>query len=96
MHKLIFRPLAKDDIQKSVDYYDLINPKLSDIYLKELDDTINNIQNKPEAFQKQLGEIRVAFLKRFKFGIYYKLYDQTIVVLAVLHTSRNPQIWKKR
>lgn len=59
MHKLSFRSLAKDDIQRIIDYYDLINPKLTEAFLKELDDSIIHIKTRPEAFQKRFGEISV-------------------------------------
>lgn len=96
MCKLAFRPLAKKDIQNIVDYYDLITPKLSDLFLNELDESIDYISNEPEAFQKRLGAVRIVFLKRFKFGVFYKIYTQKIVVIAILHTSQNPELWKKR
>ncbi|MBA6151982.1 type II toxin-antitoxin system RelE/ParE family toxin [Gelidibacter maritimus] len=95
MHRLSFRPLAKDDIQNIIDYYDLINPKLADAFLLELEDSILHIKSRPEAFQKRFGEIRLVFLK-FKFGVFYKMYEEKIVVIAILHTSRDPMIWKKR
>lgn len=96
MHKLTFRPFAQEDVQNIVEYYDEITPKLSDLFLSELDDAINHIKNEPKAFQKRVGEVRIVFLKRFKFGVFYKMYNQKIVVIAVLHTSQNPEIWKNR
>lgn len=96
MYNLSFRPLTENDIQKIVDYYDTINPKLSDVFLDELEISIKHIQNMPKACQKRLGNIRAAFLKRFKYGVYFKIYDDNIVIIAVLHSSRNPEIWKKR
>jgi plasmid stabilization system protein ParE len=35
MYKLRLRPLAKKDIQGIVDYYDEINPGLSDMFLED-------------------------------------------------------------
>lgn len=96
MYKLLFSPIANNDIQDIVDYYDEINPILSDAFLVELEQTTVFIQSKPEACQKRLGNIRVSFLKRFRYGVYFKIYDKKIVVLGILHTSRDPQIWKKR
>lgn len=96
MYKLRFLPIAKNDIQNIVDYYDEVNPTLSDAFLVELEQTIVFIQSSPKACKKQLGNIRVSYLKRFWYGVFFKIYDRQIVVLGVLHTSRDPQIWKRR
>ncbi len=96
MYNLSFRPLANKDIQDIVNYYDLLNPELTKNFLKELDDTVKHIQHRPCSCQKRLGNIRISFLKRFSYGVYFKIYDKDISVIAILHTSRNPQIWKKR
>ncbi|NOX84588.1 MAG: type II toxin-antitoxin system RelE/ParE family toxin [Chlorobi bacterium] len=96
MHSLSIRPAAKNDIQDIVDYYDNLSPKLTDNFLNELDTCIEDIRKMPKAYQKRFHEIRVIFLKRFPFGVFYKMYGKKVVVIAVLHTSRNPEIWKKR
>ncbi|MCF6271207.1 MAG: type II toxin-antitoxin system RelE/ParE family toxin [Melioribacteraceae bacterium] len=96
MFKLSFRPSASNDVQEIVNYYDKLEIRLTDVFLKELEDTLKHINSMPESCQKKLGDIRVSYLKRFKFGIYFKIYKKTIVVIAVLHTSRDPQIWQSR
>ncbi|MGH8497384.1 MAG: hypothetical protein ACRERV_01015 [Methylococcales bacterium] len=37
-----------------------------------------------------------AVINRFPFGIYYRVENATIVVIAVMHGSRNPRRWKNR
>ena len=96
MHDLSFRPLANDDIQGIFDYYHAINPKLADAFISDLGDSIRHIQNRPKSCQKRTENIRSTFLDRFKYGVYFKIYKMEIAIIAVLHTSRNPQIWKKR
>ncbi len=96
MVNLSILPLAQGDIQALVDYYDAISPKLTDLFLSELDRAFEAIVDYPEAYQKRYKEVRVIFLKRFSLGVYYKLYGKKAVVLGVLHTSQHPEIWKKR
>lgn len=50
MYNFRFRQLANSDIQEIVDYYELLNPQLSDIFLKELEDTVEHIQYMPKSF----------------------------------------------
>ena len=42
------------------------------------------------------GAIRRAMLSRFPYGVFYVVRGQTVRVLAVMHTSRDPQTWKTR
>ena len=39
---------------------------------------------------------RRALLSRFPFGVFFRVKYQTIVVLAVMHASRNPVRWRDR
>ena len=93
MYSLSLRPSAQKDIQQIVSYYDDINPLLSDRFLDEVYASLYLIESHPEGCQKRLGEIRMAFLKNFSFGIHYKIYNAKVVVISVLHTSRSPKKW---
>lgn len=46
----------------------------------------------------KFGEVRIAFLKKFPFGIHYvyKEKENQIIIYSVFHTSRNPEIWQER
>ncbi len=96
MLNLSIRPIAEQDIQQIVDYYDNIMPDLTDSFLYELDEIYKHIKQNPQGYQKRLGNIRSIFLKRFPIGVFYKLYEKKIVVIAVLHTGRSPKIWQNR
>ena len=93
MFVLNIRITAKDDIQQIVDYYDEINKNISDVFLEELFTNLDHIRSNPFAFQKKYKNIRVCYLKSFSFGIHYRVIEKVIEVLAVLHTSRNPDMW---
>ena len=40
--------------------------------------------------------VRRALARRFPYAIYFSVEDDVIVVLAVLHTARNPAEWQRR
>lgn len=40
--------------------------------------------------------LRRAVLRRFSYGIYYRLEEQAIVVTAVLHGNTHPRRWNGR
>jgi plasmid stabilization system protein ParE len=39
---------------------------------------------------------RRALIRRFPFGIYYRTNASAVMVVAIMHGSRNPQRWKSR
>lgn len=38
----------------------------------------------------------MSYLRKFPFNIYFQVENCEIDILAIIHTSRNPKIWKKR
>ena len=96
MFQIQIRVLAKEDIQSITDYYDLKASYITDIFLENLYAELDIIANKPELFQEKYRKTRVRYLKKFPFGIHYKIEGGRIVVLAVLHTSRNPKRWRTK
>ena len=96
MNNLSIRPLAKKDLREILLYYRGINHELANKFLEETDACILHIQKYPEAFQRRIEDVRIVYLKTFPIGIFYKIYSLEIRIIAALHTSRNPEIWKLR
>lgn len=90
--------VAQDDLTEAVTWYDEQNDELGDRFLDAVYEMLLRLEQHPFIYQKRFQEIRQATLKAFPFAIYYTVDDskQVVVVQAVLHTSRNPQIWKDR
>jgi len=96
MFQLHIRVLAKEDIQQIVDYYEEKAIHVTDMFLENLYIEFDVISENPELFQQKYRKTRVRYIKGFPYGIHYILKGDIIQILAVLHTSRNPEIWKKR
>lgn len=98
MFQLQIRVLAQNDIQEIVDYYETKTSKrITDCFLDNLYVELQFIKTKPTSFQLKHKDTRVRYIKSFPFGIHYRIKNKNIIeILAVLHTSRNPNIWKNR
>lgn len=46
--------------------------------------------NSSSGFKKVSNERRQTTVKEFPFVVIYEVFDNTIIVFAVFHTSRNP------
>jgi hypothetical protein len=54
------------------------------------------IEQDPERFPVVHGRLRRRLLQRFPYGVYFKVYAQTINVVGVIHGHRHPDVWLKR
>jgi toxin ParE1/3/4 len=93
--KLVITLGAAKDIEVAVRYYQEIRTQLAKQFMKDLRYTSQYIKKHPETIQIRYGEIRVAFLKKFPFGVHYILRDQSVIVLSVFHTSRDSEVWQQ-
>ncbi len=71
-------------------------PHITNIFLERLYQEFDGIKENPFLLQKKYRDTRVRYVKGFPFGIYYVVDEKSITILAVLHTSRNPETWKSR
>jgi toxin ParE1/3/4 len=96
MQMLIVKPFAELDATEAANWYNNKREGLGNEFLLALDAKINAIQRNSSHFQFVYKNIRRALTERFPFGIFFIVENDTIYVLAIQHTSRNPKIWKKR
>lgn len=93
---LIFRPEAESDVQSSYDWYQKQSDGLGDEFLDALDQVITGIQRLPEQHPMVHADIRRALLRRFPYAVFYMNEPSRIVILAVMHQSRDPARWQDR
>jgi plasmid stabilization system protein ParE len=65
-------------------------------FLDELRATYGRIVEGPLKYQHLRSGIRRALLRRFPYAVYFAVEEAAIVVLAVLHASRDPAEWQRR
>lgn len=97
-YRLIIDPAAILDIKESIQWYNEQKPDLGRRFYNILRHTIARIKKSPESFQIRYKNLRMAPAGKFPFLILYQINQakKHIAIVAVLHTSRNPQIWKER
>ncbi|HLV46163.1 MAG TPA: type II toxin-antitoxin system RelE/ParE family toxin [Flavobacterium sp.] len=95
-YKLIVKSLAEDDIRGIVEWYAEQSKQPPSKFLLKLSIGLDSITKNPEHYQKRFDQVRIHFLKKFPYGIYYTIQEHTVFVHAVLHTKRNPLIGIKR
>jgi plasmid stabilization system protein ParE len=89
---------AFKDIQKTIEWYELQLKGLGQRYKIQTIKSINSLKKNPFIFSVKYNDIRCRKIEKFPFLIHYVIDEniKTITVFAVFHTSRSPEIWKKR
>jgi len=96
MYKLIIKPLAEEDAKDAANWYNEKREGLGSDFLLALEAALNAIQRNPNQYQVVYKELKRALTVRFPYGIFFTVEKDVIYVLAILHTSRSPNVWKKR
>ncbi len=98
MYKIVILSAAKKDVASAAFWYNRQQAGLGKRFTFEVRQKIKFIKQNPKATNVRYNNVRTTNLSIFPYMIHYTIDDkrQTIVVLAVFHTSRDPQEWKKR
>jgi plasmid stabilization system protein ParE len=96
-YKVVLKPNAQADIKDTIAWYDLQKKGLGKTFYTYVVKKIKQLQSFPFSAQNRYKNVRTAVVEKFPFLIHYYVDDfqKTIVILAVLHTSRNPEQFKK-
>jgi plasmid stabilization system protein ParE len=88
---------AEYEADESVVYYERQQPGLGSRFRIALETAIDAISATPQAFPVvHRRTVRRALVDRFPFIVVYQIETDSIVVVSVFHTSRDPLIWQGR
>lgn len=96
MHELRVRPEAERDIEDAAGWYEQQRLGLGQEFLDEVLGSLRRLTEQPDLYPTLHRETRRVLTHRFPFGVYYRVDREMILVVAVLHGSRDPQRWKQR
>lgn len=91
-----YHPDARRELIASAQFYESRVVGLGGRFLDEYDATIEEILLNPLAYAVVEDDIRLHLMKRFPMGIYYRVRQDSIMILVVKHHSRDSEYWKYR
>jgi toxin ParE1/3/4 len=93
---LFLRPEAEADLVSSRNWYGRLREGLGDDFVAAIAEQFERIVQSPEQYALCFREIRRAKPRRFPYIIYFRMLDDRIEILGVLHASRDPRVWHRR
>ena len=91
-----FDPHARQELKEATLYFGDINPILGKAFAEDVERTISLILRFPEAWPRVSRSARRCRTQRFPYALLYRVWNEQIEILAVMHMSRQPDYWKER
>jgi plasmid stabilization system protein ParE len=95
-YRLVAQPRANLDVAAVYQWYENERAALGLEFLDRLEATYDRIADDPFQYQELSSGIRRALLRRFPYAVYFSVEGDVVVILAVLHASRDPAEWQRR
>lgn len=87
---------AELDLIEAIRWYDKRDPELGNDFLRCVFRCISSIERNPGIYPFVHRQMRRALVSRFPFQILYEVESEDMIIYAVYHSARDPEVWKRR
>ncbi len=87
---------AEDELTDAISYYNTQSEGLGFEFAAEVKRPIERVLQYPDAWSKLSERTRRCRTNRFPYGLIYQVRARALLIVAVMHLSREPQTWKSR
>lgn len=87
---------AQEDLRRLAEYLDQQDPRIGDLALIATEQAFARIERNPLLYPRRYRNARRALVPRYRFVVWYRVFDQEVVVFAVLHGRRDPRTATRR
>ena len=93
---LVISPRAEADLDDARRWYEDRQQGRGDDFMLCAGEALATISLNPEMFPTVQRDARRAPIRRFPYGILYRIEGNDLVILGVIHDRRGPREWKSR
>ena len=94
-YTLIVTLQAFNDVVQARDWYEKQRPGLGADFVSKVEEALEMIESSPLLYPALIKDARRANMKRFPYGIWFKVEEEPVVI-ACLHHRRNLDLIKVR
>ncbi len=91
-----FHPEALEEYREAALYYAERDPALALKFLDTVEDAIRRILESPERYRILDEDVRRCLTHVFPYAVLFTIEPESILIVAVMHCSREPGYWKRR
>jgi len=89
-------PQAVEDLKEALDYYVVIDIKLEEKFLTDLESTYARILKFPNLYPYETKTSQKILMELFPYIVLYEQYEDSIMIFAIFHTSRDDKALSAR
>lgn len=94
--RYIFLEAAREELEEAAARYEAESTRSRERFVREIDSAIQRILDFPLACPTIAKGYRWCRVRRFSYGLVYRVDDEQIAVVALMHSRRRPGYWKRR
>jgi toxin ParE1/3/4 len=94
--RYVFHPEALTEYAEAVQYYAEQRTEVAKVFINNVEDAVYRIRESPDRYVVIDEDVRRCMTHKFPYGILYTIEQDYILILAVMHCSREPGYWKNR
>lgn len=91
-----FHQEALREYQAAAIYYATRGESLGIRFVHAVEEAIGWIRDRPAAWPVLGAIVRRCLTRGFPYSVLYRWTDDTILIIAVMHASRDPDYWRSR
>jgi len=93
---VIFRPQARREFDDAADWYEQRRTGLGARFVAAVQQVLDEVSANPQRYSEVFGDVREGIVQGFPYCVYYREENGQIIVLAVVHATRDPSVWQSR
>jgi plasmid stabilization system protein ParE len=93
---IVFRVEAQAEFDIAFNWYEQKRAGLGVEFLISVAEILENIGSFPKAYEIVFEDVRRAVVRKFPYLILYIVEPNQVVIMAVFHSKRDPQVWQDR
>jgi toxin ParE1/3/4 len=94
--KYEFHPEALQEYRQATTWYAQRDPRVALEFVEAVEEAIERILEAPTRWRVIEEDIRRCLTHIFPYAILYTIEPDFLLIVAVMHCSREPEYWKKR
>ncbi|MCK6458209.1 MAG: type II toxin-antitoxin system RelE/ParE family toxin [Phycisphaerae bacterium] len=91
-----FHPEALAEYEAAALYYAERDPAVAQRFVAAVEDAIDRILDAPTRCRVLDEDVRRCLTRVFPYGVLYTIEPEFVLIVAVMHCSREPGYWKRR
>ncbi len=92
---LRFHPSVTEELGSAMSRYEAVSPNVGNRLRLAFTEAFDRIATHPEMYAVRYDDVRIARTRKFPYLVHYRIQSDAIQVMAIFHTSANPDEWKK-